>query len=169
MKSNGLTRLQHRHGAGAGSLDKRRRMVMLFPRKVQGALLAAAVAAAFSTPAFADPTLPQPVHSGDIAYLSGGFGLTERHALEAQAHNYNLEITNANKAGDFTSDTALVIRSKTGHDVLRVRGTGPLFYAKLPAGDYVIHATNDGQNRTRAVRLAAHDTTDVHLIWPQRG
>ena len=142
---------------------------MHLPRKTPRAVLAVAVAAGFAIPAFADLPQPQPKHHGAITYVSGGIGLSEQHALEAEAHRYNLAITNANKAGDFTVDTALVIREKNGHAVLRVADTGPLFYAKLPAGDYVIHAMNDGQKRTQEVKIASNRATDVHLIWSQNG
>lgn len=137
--------------------------------KLRTAALVVGVTAAFSTPAFADLPLPHPIHRGDITYVSGGVGLTEQHALEAEARNYNLAITNANKAGDFTVGTALTIQAKNGRNLLRVSDTGPLFYAKLPPGDYVIHAMNSGQERTRDVKVGARGTTDVHLIWPQPG
>jgi hypothetical protein len=138
-------------------------------RTVQGAVLAAALSAGFAAPTFAGVALPQPVHTRNVTYISGGIGLGEQQALEAQAKNYDLAITNANKAGDFTTGTRLVIAGKKGRDVLRVAGTGPLFYAKLPPGDYTIRAMNDGQYRTRAVKISAGTTTDVHLIWPQMG
>jgi hypothetical protein len=144
-------------------------MVMLFPRKAQSLILAGAVTAAFCVPAVADLPVPRPVHQGDITYLTGGIGLGERHALEAQAHNYNFEITNANKAGDFTNDTALVVEAGKGRDVLRVTGSGPLFYAKLPPGDYAIRATNGAQHQLRHAKVTAKGTTDLHLIWKQAG
>jgi hypothetical protein len=134
-----------------------------------GAALAAAFLSVLSLPAFADPALPQPVHQGNVTYISGGVGAGEQHALEADAHNYDLAITNANKTGDFTLNTALDIRAKNGRDILQAADTGPLFYAKLPPGNYVIHATNEGQQRTREVKIAPNHTTDVHLVWPQQG
>ncbi len=140
---------------------------MLSLRHVQGVTLAATLAAGVAAPALA--ALPMPMHQGGITYISGGIGMGEQRALEAQARRYDLAITNANRAGDFTTDTALVIRSKTGHEVLKVADTGPMFYAKLPPGDYVIQATNAGQERTRDVKIASRRMADVHLIWPQQG
>lgn len=136
-------------------------------RNIEGAMLAATLAAGFAAPAFA--AWPMAMHQGDITYVSGGIGMGQQRALEAQARHYNLAITNANRAGDFTTDTALVIRSKTGREILNVADTGPMFYAKLPPGDYVIHATNEGQQRTRDVNIASRGMTDLHLIWPQQG
>lgn len=141
---------------------------MASQRNMQGAVLAAIMATALSIPAFADE-MPQPVHQGDVTYLSGGIGSGEQHALEAAARNYNLEITNADRKGEFTAGTNLVIKSRSGHDVLRATDTGPLFYAKLPPGEYTIQATSGDQQRVRHVKIAAKGSTDVHLIWPQVG
>lgn len=137
--------------------------------KVQGALLAAILATALSAPALADEMMPRPVHKGDVTYISGGIGLGEQHALEAAARNYNLEITNADRKGEFTAGTNLVIKTNSGRDVLRASDTGPLFYAKLPPGQYTIQAKSGDQRRVRHVTVAARGSTDVHLIWPQVG
>jgi hypothetical protein len=142
---------------------------MLINRKLQTALLATAIAPGFGAPAFAGPALPQPVRHGKVTYLSRGVGEAEEHAIEAAASHYNLRISNADKKGDFTTGTRLVIAAKGGGDLLRVARTGPLFYAKLPPGDYTIRATNDGSHRTRKVKIGAAGATDLHLIWPQMG
>jgi len=142
---------------------------MFSHHKMQAALAAVVMAAGFAAPAVAAGTLPRPVHRGDVTYISGGFGQGEQHALEAAAKKYNLEITNADKKGEFTAGANLVIRSKSGRDVLRASNTGPLFYAKLPPGNYTIQATSGGQKRVRHVKIAAKGSTDVHLIWPQLG
>lgn len=138
-------------------------------RRIQGTMFATLLGTALSTSALAQTTLPQPVHRGDLTYVTGGVGLTEQHVLEANAKDYNLAITNSNKAGDFTVGTDLIIKNTQGHEVLRVADSGPLFYAKLPPGDYMIQATNEGQHRARDVKIGAKRTTDVHLIWPQMG
>jgi len=136
---------------------------------MQGALLAAIMATALSVPALAGEMMPQRVHQGNVTYISGGIGWGEQHALQAAARNYNLEITNADRNGEFTAGTNLVIKSGSGHDVLHATDTGPLFYAKLPPGEYTIQATSGNQQRVRHVKIAARGSTDVHLIWPQVG
>ena len=142
---------------------------MLSHQKMPAALLAAIMATALSAPALAGAMMPKPVHQGDATYISGGIGLDEQHALEAAARNYNLEITNADRKGEFTDGINLVIKNKSGHDMLRATDTGPLFYAKLPPGGYTIQATSGDQQRVRHVTIAAKGATDVHLIWPQMG
>jgi hypothetical protein len=142
---------------------------MLSHQKMPAVLLAAIMTTALSAPALAGAMMPKPVHQGDVTYVSGGIGLDEQHALEAAARNYNLEITNADRKGEFTVGTNLVIKNKSGHDMLRATDTGPLFYAKLPPGAYTIQATSGDQQRVRHVTIAAKGATDVHLIWPQTG
>jgi hypothetical protein len=83
---------------------------------------------------------PEVMHQGAITYTSGGFGLEERDALKATAKNYNLIISNADRQGNFSADTTLVITNKGNRETLTVNDTGPLFYARVPAGTYVISA-----------------------------
>jgi len=141
---------------------------MRFHRNFLGATLSVAISA-LCLPAFAALPLPQPVHAGRITYVTGGIGQREQHALEGQARDYNLEITNANKAGEFTDGTELAIQPENGQTLLRITETGPLFYAKLPPGEYVIHAINGTQKRLRDIRVAVRGMTEIHLIWRQPG
>jgi hypothetical protein len=129
------------------------------------ALLVAVLAASAFGTALADAP-PQPVRQGDVTYVSGGIGWDEQEALKATAKDYNLIISNADKAGEYTSNVDLRISGKGGQDVLHVAGTGPLFYAKLPPGTYRIAATLQGAERVRDVTVGADRATDIHFIWP---
>jgi hypothetical protein len=133
------------------------------------AVLLAAFAAGAASPALAAVGPLPSTHNGNVAYVTGGFGSNERHALEKTAKDYNLEITNAIKDGEMTAGTDLAIQSAKGRSVLRVADTGPLFYAKLPPGRYTIHATNGKENRVRDVSISAKRPADIHLIWHQMG
>jgi hypothetical protein len=135
--------------------------------KIRSALLASAVALGFSAPAFAAITPPQPVHQGDVTYITGGIGQGETEAIKASARNYDLQISNAEKDGAYTAGTDLVIQARDGRNVLQARNTGPLVYAQLPPGDYVIHATFNGVQRVADAKVPAKGATGVHLIWPQ--
>jgi hypothetical protein len=132
-------------------------------------LLIGVATAMVAAPAFAASTLPRSEHQGGIAYISGGIGLSGQRAMDATAREYNLRISNANRTGDFTAGTNVVIRRRSGRAVLDVADTGPLLYAKLPPGDYIIRAVNEGVERRRDVRISANRSTVVHLIWPQKG
>ena len=103
-------------------------------------LLAATVAVGCGVSAFDAYAGPMPVHRGQISYITGGIGEDEEDAMKAAAGDYNLLISNAEKDGEFTAGTNLVIRDAKGNEVLRARNTGPLFYAQLPPGRYVVDA-----------------------------
>jgi hypothetical protein len=134
---------------------------------LQSALVAAMVTVGCAVPALAESMLPQPVHEGDVTYITGGIGADETQALEASAGSYDLQISNAEKNGDFTAGTDLVIWAKNGREVLQARNTGPLLYAQLPPGDYVIDATYKGVERVRDAKVGGKGATGIHLIWQQ--
>ena len=110
--------------------------------------------------------LPQVMHQDGIVYTSGGYGLDERSALEATAKRYDLIISNADKKGEFTADTKIVITNKGNHQMLTVKDTGPLFYANLPTGTYVIKATNGDKKVERTISVMSKKQDRIHLIWP---
>ncbi len=139
---------------------------MLYQHKIRNALLAAAVTVGCSAPAFAAGS-PQPVHQGKVTYITGGIGQAETQAIKASARNYDLQISNAEKDGAYMAGADLVIRAKDGQEMLRAQNTGPLVYAQLPPGDYVIQATYDGVQRVADAKVADKGATGVHLIWPQ--
>jgi hypothetical protein len=114
----------------------------------------------------AETALPEPVHQGDVTYISGGFGVDEQQAMKAAAKDYNLAITNADKAGNYTASVDLVITAKGGREVLRAQDIGPLFYAKLPAGAYRVEALHEGERRAHDIAVAVRGTTNLHLTWP---
>jgi hypothetical protein len=134
---------------------------------IRSGILAAVVAIGYAAPVFAAPTVPMPVHQGHITYITGGIGDDEQQAMEASAHDYNLLISNAEKDGSFTAGTNLVIRDAKGQEVLQTHNTGPLFYAQLPPGDYVVDATFNGVERVRDVSVKGSHPAELHLIWPQ--
>lgn len=136
---------------------------------VKRVLVIGVASAMVAAPTFAASILPRPEHQGTVTYISGGIGMSGQRAMEATAREYNLRISNANKAGDFTAGTNVVIHRSSGRAVLNVADTGPLLYAKLPPGDYVIRAVNEGIERQRDVRISTNRSTVVHLIWPQKG
>jgi hypothetical protein len=142
-------------------------MVMSSRLTLSCAALAAALALGFAASAVAALPMAKPMHKGDMTYVSGGIGRAEQRAIERDAAGYNLRVTNANKAGDFTVGTKMVIKGQ--RRTLSVTDTGPLFYAKLPPGRYTIRAINEGQTEMRRVTIPARGAAAVHLIWSQPG
>ncbi|MDE1902206.1 MAG: hypothetical protein KGI37_11315 [Alphaproteobacteria bacterium] len=120
-----------------------------------------------AAPARADGWMPQPYHTNGITYISGGIGIDEENAIKAQAGNYNLKITDADKQGQFTGGTNLVIRSNGGQDVIKVDNAGPMFDAQLPPGRYTVKASNGAQQEIRHIKISEDKPVDMHLIWRQ--
>ena len=98
---------------------------------------------------------------------AAGFGLEERDALKATAKNYNLIMSNADKVGKLTAGTTIVITNKYNQETLRVNDAGPLFYAELPAGAYVIKAANGDQKAERNVSITGQKQARIYLIWSE--
>jgi hypothetical protein len=140
------------------------------PNKVRSVLLAGALMV-LAVPAFAADEnllpLPQPVHEGNVTYISGGIGADEEAALKSEAKDYNLLISNADKDGNFTLSDNVVIKAHNGHELVKAENVGPLFYAKLPPGAYTVTATNGDQREVRNVKISANKEDSLHLIWGQ--
>jgi hypothetical protein len=150
-----------------------RRDIMKINRKWQGILVAGLLAMMIS-PALAQENqqtwsqdLPEVMHQGAITYTSGGFGLEERDALKATAKDYNILISNADREGKFTADTSLVITNKGSRETLTVTDAGPLFYARVPAGTYVVKAANGSQKAERTVSVTGQKQERVYFIWSE--
>ena len=131
---------------------------------MQRAIAAAAVvlAATLSSAALAAPTAQQ---QNGITYINGGVGQEEQTALKSQRADYNLLLTFATKqSGAYRSDVQLDITDAKGTSLLSVPNTGPMFYAKLPAGTYRISAAAEGKTFKRTVRIGSAPK-DITLHW----
>ena len=111
--------------------------------------------------------LPQVSQQGQITYTSGGIGLEERGALEATAKKYNLIISNADRKGEFTAETTIVVTKKGNQEMLIVNDVGPLLYAKLPAGAYVVKATNGDKKAERTVSITGQKQARIYFTWSE--
>ncbi len=129
-------------------------------------VLAITAVALHVCPAWAEDNLPEVQQQGSISYVSGGVGLEESEALEAVQHNYNLRIMSADRGGHFSGDTHIVVSDPQRHEVLDTTG-GPLFYANLPNGRYVVEGSSAGQSKRQTVTIANGKAALVHFSWPQ--
>ncbi len=132
-------------------------------------LLQAAVAfmVASGGAAWADDTVGvEPQQVGNISFITGGIGDEERDALKAVKDNYDLSITSssATDAGAYVADMQVVISDREGHELLNTHA-GPLFYAELPSGNYVIEGQSRGQSHKQNVTIAHGKTANVHFTW----
>ncbi len=130
-------------------------------------MLAIIVLAALSTsPVWADDNPLEVKQQGDISYVSGGIGEDESDALQATQHNYNLQIMNADKSGHFSGDTRITI-SDLNHAMLLDAISGPLFYANLPKGRYIVEGFANEQTKKQVVTIATGKLAHVRFIWPE--
>jgi hypothetical protein len=123
---------------------------------------AAILAACLALPA-AQAAGPQ--QQNGISYINGGVGQDEQNAMRAMRADYNLLLTFATKeSGAFRSDVQLDIMDAKGASLLSVPNTGPMFYAKLPAGTYRISAAAEGKTFKRTVKLGGAPR-EMTLHW----
>lgn len=103
-------------------------------------------------------------HNG-ISYINGGVGQDEQNAMRALRADYNLLLTFATRqSGAFRSDVQLDIMDAKGATLLSVPNTGPMFYAKLPAGTYRISAAAEGKTFKRTVNVG-NAPREITLHW----
>ncbi len=119
-----------------------------------------------TSPALAEDGTLIVQHQGNIPYVSGGVGVEESTALQAVQRDYNLRITSADHLGHFYGNTHVMVRDAKAQTLLDITG-GPLFYAQMPKGRYVVEgATNNGQTKTQKVNITGTKPAIVHFSWP---
>jgi hypothetical protein len=74
---------------------------------------------------------------------------------------------NANRTGQLAVDSSFVIKNRNGGEVINVADAGPLFYVKLPPGQYTITATSGDQTQTRTVQISSRGSKRLFLTWQQ--
>lgn len=101
-------------------------------------------AGATSAMAFTPPEVKQ---EGEISYITGGIGERETVFLRDHKKDYKLRVISSGPKGAFTGEVKVTIRDESGLDLLNA-DAGPLFYANLPNGNYVIEVRNDNSDQT---------------------
>jgi hypothetical protein len=82
---------------------------------------------------------------GDIRYVSGGIGESERAELDALSSQFNLRLLFATEgSGEYLSSVQVNILDAHGGPVLTAKSKGPWFFAQLPPGDYSLEVTPTG-------------------------
>lgn len=100
-----------------------------------------------------------------IAYISGGIGVHEREALIPLTADSNLQLVFTARDGNYLNKVQVRIMNMQGQTVLKTVSEGPLFFAMLPAGQYTIKATVQGQVQGACVRVPKSGQTKVNLVW----
>ncbi len=119
---------------------------------------AAAVLAALSFPAPAQG--PQPT------VRTGGVGVEERAALEAERDQFNLRVAFAETNGAYVSDVEVRILAGGGNVVYHGRTDGPWLFARIAPGTYRLEADFRGVTQTRTLRVgAAQSAPLIYMHW----
>jgi hypothetical protein len=100
-----------------------------------------------------------------VPYLTGGVGESSREEIAAAAKDYSLKLVFAESSGAFVADVQVVIKGGGGATVLEATSNGPLFFAKLPAGNYTVVATFQGVAKQSAVSVAATGQSVLDFRW----
>nr|WP_246195017.1 carboxypeptidase regulatory-like domain-containing protein [Allochromatium palmeri] len=108
---------------------------------------------------------------GDICYVSGGVGESERTELNALAHEFNLHLMFATQgSGEYLSAVRVNILEARHGPVLTAVSKGPWFYAQLPPGDYSVEVTptgerGEGQTQRKAAHLDGSKQSRLDFYW----
>jgi hypothetical protein len=118
-----------------------------------------------------DPRAQEPVEASeavraeDSPHLSGGVGKDEREQLEAAAKDYNVKLIFAQSSGAFVADVQVTITDAAGSTVVDATSNGPLFFAKLPAGDYKVEATYLGIAKNSSATVPGSGQSVLDFRW----
>lgn len=100
-----------------------------------------------------------------IAAVSGAVGLDERETMMQSYGDYNLHVAFAQLDGAYVADVALAIRSADGRLVWHGVSEGPLFFARLPRGEYLVTAEYDRRAATRRIEVGSAPGPLHHIHW----
>ena len=119
-----------------------------------GAGVVGSVAAQSNDSAMMPTGMPAMRQAGDITYVTGGVGLDESHALRSAAPHWPLELLFAGPGSDYLSDVHVDVTNGSG-SVFKATADGPFMLVKLPPGNYTVHATYKGDEKTQAIKVGS--------------
>ncbi len=129
-------------------------------RAMLGAVMAAALAATAGLPAYANP----PTHAA--SYLNGGIGASEQEHMRHVAKDWPLHMVfSEHKNNEFVANVTLQVSDAQGKQRLQISDAGPITYARLPPGKYLVTASYKGQAEKREVTLDSKAPHDLHFHW----
>lgn len=108
---------------------------------------------------------------GDIRYVSGGIGESERTELDALSSQFNLRLLFATEgSGEYLSSVKVNILDSRGDPVLTAQSKGPWFFAQLPPGDYSVEVTPTGlrgqdETQRKAFKLGGSGQSRLDFYW----
>ena len=103
----------------------------------------------------------------EAAVRTGGVGLEEREALNAERDRYNLRLAFAEKDGSYLADIAVRLSTADGKDVYNGSSDGPWLFARLQPGKYRLEADYGGDKQVRILAVGAHQAAPLIVLhWP---
>jgi len=114
--------------------------------------------------------LPAMQRQGGIEYLSGGIGLEESTAIEAESRKWPLTLLFSARRWQravYTADAKVSLRDGQGRLLLQVQADGPFLLLRLPPGTYTADATLDGKPLQQRVVLKKGEAARVVFVWPE--
>ena len=119
-----------------------------------------------TAPATALPLSPQMTRTG-IPYLSGGEDPEELSRMEASLLQFNLRLNftihNASNKSPVIQVRIQDIPSQA--NLVEIEAKGPLFLARLPAGQYLVTITYAGQEVRREMRVPGYGLATATFDW----
>jgi hypothetical protein len=100
-----------------------------------------------------------------VEYVSGGIGENAQQQLNERAKDYNLKLVFTLNEGNYIADVDVAVKDAKGRTVVQDVAEGPIFLAKLPAGQYNVTANYEGKSQTRKLRVGKGLRTE-YLRWP---
>ena len=125
--------------------------------KTSSAILATVLCAGVAQASVPVGTLPPAQTKGDIAWLSGGVGMSQAKAFEQAERQYPLTLEFVLKPdrksarAEFTAAVPTTITDSHGKKILSATSQGPFMLLKLPEGHYTVTASHRGHKLERHV------------------
>ena len=102
----------------------------------------------------------------EVAHASARIGDDDPLEIETLRKTHNLELVFALQgSGAYLADVRVGIRTAAGQTVLTTVSSGPLFFARLPAGQYRIDAEFNGKPLSKSVSVTPGGRRDLHFYW----
>jgi hypothetical protein len=122
----------------------------------------------FSFPAVAEQELIKPQTQDEVTFVSGGVGADEQDALQAMRTDYNLHLLFSIKGtGEYVSDVRVRIADSRGNSLMETVSDGPMLFAKLKPGRYIVTVERGGQAFKQKATVGSTKWTSLSFAWPQ--
>lgn len=108
------------------------------------------------------PTMPAPTSP---PFVVGGIGADSIAELKAQEGQYNLKLVFTLIEGNYIADVNVAVKGAGGKTVLEHFADGPIFMARLPAGNYTVTVKYRGNAQSREIKVGEKLRTE-YFRWP---